>query len=95
MSSDMAPAASTVDPMTSRKELAADFRAARARAGLSQEMVAARMRALGYGAWRYQTVGAVEKGKRRLMAEEVMALACVMETTIAALMGYAASPRWP
>jgi hypothetical protein len=41
--------------------LAANFRAARARAGLGQELVAARMRALGYSEWRYQTVGAVER----------------------------------
>ena len=66
--------------------LAANVRAARARAGLGQEMAAARMRALGYTEWRYQTVGAVERGKRRLTAEEVMALAQVLETNLVALM---------
>jgi len=66
--------------------LAANFRAARARADLGQEAVAARMRALGYGEWRYQTVGVVEKGKRRLLAEEVMALAWVLGVTIFELM---------
>ena len=44
------------------------------------------MRALGYGEWRYQTVGAIERGKRRIMAEEIMALAQVLETNAPALM---------
>lgn len=65
--------------------LAANFRAARARAGLGQELVAARMRALGYSEWRYQTVGAVERGKRRLTAEEIMPLCQVLGTNIPAL----------
>ena len=66
--------------------LAGNMRAERARARLSQEAVAARMQALGFSAWRYQTVGVVESGKRHLMAEEVIALAWVLETTIATLM---------
>lgn len=66
--------------------LAANFRAARARAGLDQETVAARMRALGFTEWRYQTAGVIEKGKRRITAEEIMALAWVLETSIHALM---------
>ncbi len=66
--------------------LAANVRAARARSGLGQESVAARMRALGHGEWRYQTVGVVEKGKRRLMAEEVVDLAAVFGVTIFELM---------
>jgi transcriptional regulator with XRE-family HTH domain len=70
-----------------RDILAANFRAARARAKpkLGQELVAARMRALGYREWRYQTVGAVEKGKRRLTAEKIRALARVLETSVVAL----------
>lgn len=75
-----------MEPKTYAEILAANFRAARARRGLSQEAVAARMRALGYGKWRYQTVGVVEKGERRLTAEEIMALAWVLETSIQALM---------
>jgi hypothetical protein len=66
--------------------LAANFRAARARAGLGQELTAARMRALGFAEWRYQTVGVAEKGKRRLTAEEVMALAWVFDVTVFELM---------
>jgi transcriptional regulator with XRE-family HTH domain len=72
--------------VTYEEVLAANIRAARARIGLSQDTMAARMRALGYGEWRYQTVGKVEHGKRRLTAAEVMALAWVLETNIPALM---------
>ena len=72
--------------MTYGEILAANFRAARARCALDQEEVAARMRALGYSKWRYQTVGVAEKGKRRLAAEEIIGLARALETTIGALM---------
>lgn len=44
------------------------------------------MQALGFSVWRYQTVGAVEGGKRRLMAEEVMGLAWALNTSISTLM---------
>ncbi len=44
------------------------------------------MRALGYSECRFQTVGVVEKGKRRLTAEEVVALADVLGVTIFELM---------
>lgn len=75
-----------MEPKTYADVLTENFRAARARAGLNQEAVAARMRALGFGEWRYQTVGQVEKGKRKLSAEEVMALAWVLGASITALM---------
>jgi transcriptional regulator with XRE-family HTH domain len=72
--------------MTYADVLARNFRAARAASGLSQEAVAARMRALGFTSWRYQTVGVAESGDRALKAEEVPALAEVLETTIFTLM---------
>jgi transcriptional regulator with XRE-family HTH domain len=75
-----------MEPVSYGEILAANFRAARARAGLDQEPVAARMRALGYSEWRYQTVGQVERGKRRLTGEEIMALSWVLGTTVFALM---------
>lgn len=65
--------------------LARNMRAARARRGLEQEPVAARMRALGFSAWRRQTVAAVEKGARRLTAEEVLGLALALETRLFSL----------
>jgi 8-oxo-dGTP pyrophosphatase MutT (NUDIX family)/transcriptional regulator with XRE-family HTH domain len=65
--------------------LAANIRAARARAGLQQEPLAARMRALGFAAWQRQTVASIEKGRRRVTAEEVFGLALALETTMPAL----------
>ena len=44
------------------------------------------MRALGYEAWLHQTVGNVEKGKRRVTADEIFALSYALETSVAALM---------
>lgn len=67
--------------------LASNVRAARTRAGLTQEVLADRMRLLGFTAWLYQTVGNVEKVKRRLTAEEILGLALALETTMPALMG--------
>jgi 8-oxo-dGTP diphosphatase len=60
-------------------------RAARAARGLGQEQVAARMRVLGFTAWLRQTVGQVERGKRRLVVDEVLALSLALQTTIAEL----------
>lgn len=62
--------------------LARNVRAARARKGLDQEPVAARMRALGFTAWRRQTVAGVEKNTRRLTVEEVLGLALALETRL-------------
>ena len=60
--------------------------AARGRARLSQSAVADRMRALGHAQWQQQVVANVERGGRRLLATEVMALAWVLETSITNLM---------
>jgi 8-oxo-dGTP diphosphatase len=60
-------------------------RAARAGRGLGQELVAARMRSLGFDTWLRQTVGQVERGKRRLVVDEVLALSLALQTTIAEL----------
>lgn len=67
--------------------LAANIRAARSRKGLQQEPLAARMRALGYSAWLRQTVANVEKGRRRVTAEEIFGLAIALEVTIPQLTG--------
>ena len=66
--------------------VAANIRAARARAGLGQALIVERMRALGFTTWHRQTLGKIERGERRLLAAEVMALAWVLETTISALL---------
>jgi hypothetical protein len=44
------------------------------------------MRALGYEAWLHQTVGNVEKGKRRVTTDEILGLSYALETSVAALM---------
>ncbi len=74
--------------------LAKNVRAARARKGLDQEPLAVRMRALGYSAWRRQTVASVEKANRRLTAEEILGLALALQTTIGALMEPAADDEF-
>jgi transcriptional regulator with XRE-family HTH domain len=60
-------------------------RSARVARDLSQEQVAARMRALGFTGWLRQTVGQVERGRRRLIVDEVLALSFAVETSIAEL----------
>jgi transcriptional regulator with XRE-family HTH domain len=73
-------------PHTYGEILARNIRAARSRVDIGQENVAVRMRALGYQAWIRQTVGATERGRRRPTAEEIFALAYVLQTSIQALM---------
>ena len=65
--------------------LARNLREKRAAARLSQGDVAARMRALGHTSWLSQTMSAVERASRRVTAEEVAALALVLDTTPARL----------
>ena len=72
-------------PRSYEDVLARNVAALRSRARLNQDLVAARMQALGYTAWLRQTVANVEKGKRRLTGGEVHALAWVLQTTIDSL----------
>jgi transcriptional regulator with XRE-family HTH domain len=65
--------------------LAANVRAYRARADVTQQQLAGRMRQLG-ARWHYQTVGAVERGDRPLSAVEIPALAMALGTGIEELM---------
>lgn len=67
--------------------VAANIRAARARIRLSQQGLTDRMRALGFDAWFYQTVGNIERGHRRVTAEEIHGLSWALETTIPVLTG--------
>jgi transcriptional regulator with XRE-family HTH domain len=66
--------------------LARNVRTARTRRELNQETLAARMKALGYDEWIRQTVSNVEKGKRRLTAEEVFGLSVALEVSVTSLM---------
>lgn len=74
-----------------RDELAANIRAARARKRLQQSDVVTGMRDLGFTEWHRQTVSRVEHGDRRILAEEVCALATVLETSVASLMSISRS----
>ena len=79
-----------MSPTTYSEVLARNIRAARSRADMSQQTLAARMRAAGLNAWLHQTVGNVEKGKRRVTAEEILVLAYALGTTVQRLM----TPLW-
>ena len=81
MGHDGAMAALTYDEV-----LAGRLRAARAEAGLDQAVIVERMRALGYATWHRQTMGKIERGERRLLVGEVMALAWVLGVTLLELM---------
>lgn len=73
-------------PTTYADVLARNIRSARTRIDIGQDSLAARMRALGFGAWIRQTVSSTERGRRRPTAEEILGLAYALETTIARLM---------
>jgi transcriptional regulator with XRE-family HTH domain len=66
--------------------LAQNIRAARARAGIGQELLAARMRFLGFDGWVRQTVGSTEKPSRRVTAEEIFGLALALEVSMSELL---------
>jgi transcriptional regulator with XRE-family HTH domain len=65
--------------------LIGNFKALRSRAGLDHARLAARMRNLGY-AWNRATVSKVERQVRVLKADEVLALAICLETSVRRLM---------
>lgn len=66
----------------------------RGRLQLSQTAVAKRMENLGFDDWRQQTVANVEKGKRRLTAEELFGLTEALETTLARLLSTVGGELW-
>jgi transcriptional regulator with XRE-family HTH domain len=72
--------------MDLRDALAANIRSMRARKQLDQETVAARMRDLGFATWTRQTVHATEKPVRRVTAEEIFALAQVLDVPVLGLL---------
>ncbi|HEY2088258.1 MAG TPA: helix-turn-helix transcriptional regulator [Mycobacterium sp.] len=73
-------------PAAIQRAIAANVRAERARARLSQEDVAGGMRERGFGYWRQQTTGATERGERRITADELVALAAVLQVSTEALL---------
>jgi transcriptional regulator with XRE-family HTH domain len=71
----------TAQPVDYGEIIASNVRAARARRNITQSSVARRMKALGYR-WHFQTVGAVERGERHLLAEELLALSLTLGTPL-------------
>ena len=69
-----------------RQTIAANIRAERARANLSQGDVAQQMRDLGFPEWRRQTVGSTEHCTRRLSCDEAIGLAWILKTNITTLL---------
>jgi transcriptional regulator with XRE-family HTH domain len=67
-------------PVAIQRAIAANIRAERARARLSQQAVADAMQKRGFAYWRQQTTGATERGERRITADELTALAAVFGT---------------
>lgn len=65
--------------------LVQNISAERVRKKLDQGQVAARMRALGFTNWHRQTLGKVERGERRLLADELLWLAVAMDITVSVL----------
>jgi 8-oxo-dGTP diphosphatase len=74
--------------------LARNMRVARAAADLSQAEVGERMRDLGFTSWLRQTMSTVEKGKRRLTAEEVFWLSYILGTSVIRLMSPTEDDHW-
>lgn len=68
-------------PAAARQRTAANLKAAREHAGLSQEAVAQGMREMGYR-FHQQTIGKIEAGDRDVGFHEAVALASVIGTTI-------------
>lgn len=63
-----------------------NIRGMRSRKGLDQSELVERMRALGFTNWHRQTISRVERGDRRIQAEELLGLAVALETTMPALL---------
>jgi transcriptional regulator with XRE-family HTH domain len=80
-------------PTTLGAILADNVAGERAARGLQQSDLADRMRSLGWK-WVRQTVGEVERGGRRLTAEELFGLAICLETTLQRLLEPPPRDEW-
>jgi transcriptional regulator with XRE-family HTH domain len=80
-------------PDIARETIIDNVRAYRARRRLDQADVVREMRALGYTNWHRQTMSKVERGERRLLAEEIVGLAKVLATFPAHLLADGDQPR--
>jgi transcriptional regulator with XRE-family HTH domain len=66
--------------------IVANIRAAIGRRGLTHEDLAERMRQLGYSSWIRQTVSNTIRGKRKLIAEELLGISIAVDVSIVSLM---------
>ncbi len=66
--------------------IARNIRAAIGRRGLTHEDLAERMRQLGYSSWIRQTVSNTIRGKRRLVAEELLGISVAANVSIVSLL---------
>lgn len=66
---------------------AANLRAARARLGLSQSAVAARMQRLGFANWDGARVSRTERGKLHVWSGELLGLSLALECSLAEMVG--------
>jgi hypothetical protein len=73
--------------------IARNAAAVRARRQLDLRNVEARMRELGYEKWHRGILGKIERGQRRLLADELLGLAYALETSIEILLTPAADAR--
>lgn len=74
--------------MTNHSEMiVSNIRAERARSGMRQEDVVTAMHALGYTTWHRQTLGKIERGERRVLADELFSLAEIMGVPVIKLFG--------
>jgi hypothetical protein len=81
-------------PDIAREAIIDNVRAYRARRRLDQADVVMAMRALGYTNWHRQTMSEVERGERRLLAEEIIGLARVLATFPAHLLADGDHEEW-
>jgi transcriptional regulator with XRE-family HTH domain len=77
---------------TYAEEIAANIKAARTRAGLTQRQLASKMQTLGFN-WQHSLVAKLEAGNRPLLASEVLALCLCFGVSMATILGSAEGDR--
>lgn len=77
-----------------KRILGRNISAERGRLQATQTAIAARMNALGFGDWHQQTLASIEKGRRRVTAEEVLGLVLALESTLDRLLSPVGGELW-
>lgn len=71
---------------TWKEAIVANIRAERARTQMRQEDLVLAMQALGFTNWCRQTVGVIERGGRRVTADEIIGLARIFGVPVSVLL---------